>query len=134
MNYFVLLGGPEHFDFFKNNARYGRDQWFWTMQKDARVGDSCFVYMSAPVSRFVGSMEVVGDPFFHVGNTMFSNPKLRDQYVAEIGKVKYFEPRPELTIAGLRGLFPDWGWLRYPRSKTRIPAEVLGPFLELVGK
>jgi hypothetical protein len=132
MNYYVLLGGPEHLDFFQNNSQYAGTQWFWTMVKGARVGETCFVYMSAPVSRFVGRIEVVGEPFFHVGSTMFDNPKMRDQYVAEIGKVVYFAPRPELSISGLRKLFTDWGWLRYPRSKTRIPDDLVKPFLELM--
>jgi hypothetical protein len=132
MDYYVLLGGPEHLDFFEHHERYAGDDWFWTMIKGAKVGDTCFVYMSAPVSRFVGSVEVVGEPFFHVGRTMFDNPKMSDQYVAEIGGVKYFEPRRELSIAGMRELLPDWGWLRYPRSKTRIPAEIVRPFLKLM--
>lgn len=132
VSYYVLLGGPEHLPFFEHNARYARRRWFWTMVKGARVGETCFVYMSAPVSRIVGRFEVVGEPFYHIGRTMFDNPKMRDQWVAQVGQVAYFEPRRELSIKGLRELFPDWGWVRYPRSKTRIPAEVLKPFLELV--
>jgi hypothetical protein len=133
MKYYVLLGGPEHLPFFERNAALAGHKWFWTMVKSAKVGDTCFVYMSAPVSRIVGLFKVVGEPFFHVGNTMFDNPQMRDQYVAEIGGVKYFQPRPELTMKGLRELFPEWGWLRYPRSKTSIPDKIVVPFLEMVG-
>ncbi len=133
-NYYILLGGPEHYDFFEHHERYSGDTWFWTMLKGARVGDICFVYMSAPVSRIVGQFEVTGEPFFHFGNSMFDSPKLRDQYVAEIGNVTFFESRPELTIKGLRQLFHDWGWPRYPRSKIKIPAEIIKPFLELIRK
>ena len=132
MNYYVLLGGPEHLPFFERHAAFAGASWFWTTPKGAQVGDVAFVYMSAPVSRIVGRMEVKAPPFFHLGKTMFDNPQMSDQYVAEIGGVEYFPPRRELTIKGLRELFPEWGWLRYPRSKTKIPTEVLKPFLELM--
>lgn len=132
MNYYVLLGGPENLRFFERREAYAGRAWLWTMVKDARVGESCFVYLSAPVSRFVGRFKVKAEPFYHVGTTMFSHPQLRDTWVAKVGDVEYFTGRPELAIKRLRELFPDWGWLRYPRGKTRIPDEVLKPFLELM--
>jgi hypothetical protein len=130
MSYYVLLGGPEHFNFFKNHSRYRKHQWFWTVPKDAQPGETGFVYMSAPVTRLVGQLEIIAEPFYNVD--MFAGEKVKNRWMAEIGKVKYFEERADLTIRGLRALFPEWGWLRYPRSKVRIPDEMLQPFLELI--
>ena len=128
-NYYILMGGAEHLDFFEHNARYAGDQWFWTVPKGARAGEVGFVYLCAPVSRIVGRVEFIAKPFYNVG--MF--PEWADQWMAEVGNVVYFPTRHELTIRGLRELFSaDWGWPRYPRSKTIIPADIVQPFLELV--
>jgi hypothetical protein len=129
-NYYVLLGGPEHYDYFEHHELYAGEQWFWTAPKGARVGETAFVYLSAPVSRIVGRFVFVAEPFYNVG--MFDHPRMKDKWVAEFGEVEFFARCLELTIGGLRAVFPDWGWLRYPRSLTRIPAEIVGPFLELI--
>jgi hypothetical protein len=128
-NYYVLLGGAEHYDSFKDATAHADEQWFWTVPKEARPGETAFIYLCAPVSRIVGRLSVIAEPFYNVD--MF--PRWKDNWMAEVGNVEYFEPRPELSIKGLRELFPDWGWLRYPRNKTRIPADLVGPFLELMG-
>lgn len=131
-NYYIVLGGPENVDFFKNHEEQSvAEQWFWSVPKDAKVGDEALVYLTAPESRIVGKVLITGEPFFHYGNTMFDNPKTRDKWMAEIHAVAYYEPRSELTMRGLRSLFPEWPWLSYPRSATKIPAEFIGPLLEL---
>lgn len=131
-NPYLLLGGPEHVDFFANYEEPSiAEQWFWTVPKDAKVGDVAFVYLTAPESRIVGKVLIIGEPFFHYGNTMFDNPKTKDKWMAEVYAVACYPPRPELTMRGLRSLFPDWAWLSYPRSATKIPSELLQPILEL---
>ena len=127
-NYYILLGGEEHFNFFKHNDLYTRSEWFWTSPKNALVGEVAFVYLRAPVSRIVGQFQFIGAPFY---NTVFF-PRWSGHWMAQVHKVVYFEERPELTIKGMRELFPEWGWLSYPRSKVKIPTEILPPFLELV--
>lgn len=127
-NYFILLGGAEHFDFFSDNLSFADEQWFWTVPKTAQIGDTAFVYLCAPVSRIVGKIEVIAEPFYNIN--MF--PNWANNWMAEIQFVEYFEPRPELTLKRLKELFEDWAWLRYPRGKTRIPAHIVQPFLELM--
>lgn len=127
--YFILQGGAEHLRFFQASEAYlSRQQWFWIVTKSAQKGDIGFVYLCAPVSRIVGQVEFLDDPFY---NTI-TFPRWANNWMTEIGNVRYFEPRPELTIKGLKPLFPDWAWLRYPRGKTQIPAEILQPFLDLI--
>lgn len=127
-NYNIVLGGAEHEGFFVRNSDYTGEDWFWTVPKDAQIGDICFVYLTAPLSRIVGRFTITGEPFLNLG--MF--PDYSGKYMAEIGNVQYYPPKPELTIRGLRALFCDWAWLRYPRNKTRIPPHILPPFLELL--
>jgi hypothetical protein len=131
-NHYILLGGPEHLEWFEHFEDDPLSQFFWTVPKDAKVDEAAFIYLTAPVSRVVGKVLIVAAPFFHFGNTMFDHPQTKDKWMAEIKVVAYFEPRSELTIKGLRRLFPDWGWLRYPRNKVKIPDEIIKPFLELV--
>lgn len=128
-NHYILLGGAEHFDFFSNNLAFADEDWFWTVPKTAKIGEKCFVYLCAPVSRLVGQLEIIDEPFY---NTHLF-PEWANKWMAKVKFVEYFEERPELTIKGLRQLFPDWAWLRYPRGKVRIPAHILTPFLELMG-
>jgi hypothetical protein len=129
--YYILLGGPEHLDFFENYEEPSiAEQWFWTVPKAARVYEIAFVYLTAPVSRIAGKLMIVGKPFYNTNE--FENPKTQNKWMAEVNAVGYFKPRPELTLQGLRALFPDWGRLSYPRSKTSIPADIVQPFLELI--
>lgn len=129
-NYYILLGGPEHLEWFENFEDDPLSQYFWTVPKTARVGETAFVYLTAPVSRIVGKVLLVGEPFFNKNE--FENPHTKKKWMAEIKFVGYFEPRAELTMRGLRSLFPDWAWLGYPRGLTKIPTELAQPFMELI--
>ena len=132
MEHYILLGGPEHVDYFKSYEEQSiAEQWFWSVPKAAKIDDAAFVYLTAPESRIVGKLLITGEPFFHCGNSMFDNPKTRDKWMAEVRAVGYYAPRPELTMRGLRALFPEWPWLDYPRSATKIPAPLVQPLLEL---
>lgn len=133
-NYFILQGGAENLHYFEHNERYvSRDiEFFWTCPKQAKKRDTAFVYLCAPESRIVGQVKLVGEPFFNSGD-MFENPVMKEKWCVEIGEVKYFPHRRELTMKGLRELFgADWGWVRYPRGNTKIPAHIIEPFMELI--
>lgn len=127
-SHYILLGGAEHLPFFENHENFQTEKWFWTVPKSAKIGDIGFVYLCAPVSRIVGQIEIIDEPFFN----QHTFPTWQNNWMSEIGNVKFFAPCGALTIKGLRALFPDWSWLRYPRGKTRIPAEILTPLLELI--
>lgn len=132
-NHFILQGGAENHDFFLHNEIFADEQWFWTVPKGAKKGDIGFVYLCAPLSRIVGRVELTAEPVFNGLPYMFEAEVMRDKWCAEIGKVKYFREREELKFMGLKKLFgADWGWIRYPRGNTKVPAEILQPFLELM--
>ena len=132
MKYYVLLGGPEHLEYFQNPTKIKDEQWWWTVSPSAKIGETAFIYLTAPESRIVGRVELIGEPFHNVAN-IFENQKCDGKWMAPIGNVVYYPPRPELTMKGLRSLFgSDWAWLSYPRGKTTIPDHILTPFLELV--
>lgn len=126
--YQILIGGAENYDFIEHNDRYWHERRFWTVLKSTRMTETAFIYLRAPVSRIVGQVEIVGAPFYNVDR--FTNWKNR--WMAEVGRVVYFFPKEELTLRGLRRIFLDWPWLRYPRCNTMVPAAVLKPFMELM--
>jgi hypothetical protein len=132
--YYVFLGGPETrwFDAHERDERFAAYKWYWTCLKNAKVGDQAFIYLTAPISRIVGKIEIVAEPFFHLDQTIFDNPKMANKYCAEVKYIESYELREDLTMKGLRRLFPDWPWLTMPRSNTRIPKEFLSAFLELI--
>lgn len=128
-DYYILLGGAEHYNFFVNNKRFRGNHWFWTVTRGAQVGEKAFIYLTAPLSRIVGQVEIIAAPFYNVD--MFKGKKTKNRWMAEVGNVIYFPQRRELTMSGLRELFPDWNWLFYPRGNTKIPAQFVRPLLEL---
>lgn len=131
-SYYIALGGPEHLDFFEHSADFTFDEWFWTVPKSAKLYDIAFVYLTAPISRIVGKVMLISATFFNVAE--FDNPKTQRKWMAKIACVGYFNPCPELTMRGLRSLFPDWAWVSYPRSTTKIPDDIVPPLLELTKK
>lgn len=128
--YYVLVGGAENYDFFEHNRAYRKNKWFWTVPKTARPGELAFPYLLAPISRIVGQVKIMDAPFYN--HTMFDNPKMHHRWVAEIGDVKFFPEREELTNRGLRALFPEWPWPHRPQGNVIIPVEIVKPFLELM--
>lgn len=129
--HFILLGSAHHHFYFKNHEAYKNQEWFWVVPKSAKKGDTAFIYLAAPLSRIVGRVSLIEEPFFHVTG-IFENKKMQNKWCCRIGEVESFDEKPEITMRGLRHLFGnDWRWLSYPRSHAKIPAEILEPFLEL---
>lgn len=136
MNQFIFQGGAENVNFFHlTDAARRRLQYFWTCHKGARKGDTAFIYLCAPLSRIVGRVELIGEPFENIPN-MFQNPYMAGKLCVEIEFREYLDESLDLlTARNLKTLFgKDWGWSRYPRGATRIPDSILPPFLELVGR
>ena len=132
MKYYILMSGPELLPYFEPGADL--EDWWWTVSPSAKVGDQGFIYLTAPVSRIVAQVEITGAPFNNIAN-VFDNPKCDGKWMSPINLVRLLPARPELTIQGLRLLFgTDWGWVRYPRGRTTIPAHIIKPFLELVNE
>jgi hypothetical protein len=135
VNHFIFQGGAENKIWFLNkHYRAAAGAWFWSAQKTAKVGDIAFIYLTAPLSRIVGKVEIKGEPFYNYPNR-FENPIMLNRYCVEVEYKETFEIESELlTMKNLRKVFADWSYLRYPRGGVRIPDAIVPPFLELVGK
>lgn len=134
-NHYILQGGPENIKYWEQPDRYGMVDWFWSANKHVLPGDKAFIYLTAPLSRIVGVVDILKEPFYNPREaSMFLNRHMLDRWCVEVGNPFYFGNRDDLSMANLRKLFgTDWGWVRYPRGNTRVPDEILPPLLELIG-
>lgn len=130
-NLWLFQGGAETEWLIEDGDFY---QFFWTANKHVEVGDVALIYLTAPISGIVGTVRILGKPFFnHAATSMFNNEFMHDKWCVEVGEALYIGRHEDLTIRNLRKLFAvDWGWVRYPRGSTRIPADIVGPLLELL--
>jgi hypothetical protein len=136
MTHYIFLGGPENLKYWIYQTERERSaQWFWSANKHVRPGDIGYIYLSAPLSRIVGEVDILAEPFFHHSQTMFDNPHMADKWCVEVGNPRYYGNRDDLSMKNLRKLFAvDWGWVRYPRGNTRVPDEILPALKELIGE
>lgn len=130
MNLWLFQGGAET-EWLLKADESGFDQFFWTANKNVCVGDVALIYLTAPLSAIIATVQIIGEPFFNPAATsMFNNSFMYDKWCVEVGKAFYLGRHDELTIANLRRLFAtDWGWVRYPRGSTRIPEHMI-PLLQ----
>lgn len=133
MNYFILQGGAEHHGWFTHNEQWADYDAFWTVPKSAVIGDIGFVYLLAPLSRIVGKVEIITKPELNIGN-VFSNEIMDGKWCAEIKFDASYPHHFDLTLNGMKKLFPDWRWLKMPRGNTRIPEHIIEPFLEMINE
>lgn len=128
-NFWLFQGGPETEWLLEDDSPFER--FFWTANKHVQKGDVALIYLTAPLSRIVSTVRIVGAPFFNAAATsMFDNPFMYDKWCVEVGEAVHLGSHDELSIANLRKLFSlDWGWVRYPRGSTRIPDEIV-PLIE----
>jgi hypothetical protein len=87
----------------------------WSCPKRAQVGDLAFIYVAGPKSQVVAMARVRKPP--RPGHEAGSQWR----YVTRIGPIKLL-PAP-ISLAELKELCPDWGWLRYPRAYAYVPAK-----------
>lgn len=140
---YIFQGGPDNvpwFEFVRNHGAerlndYLREGFYWVCPKGVKIGDRAFIYLTAPLSRIVGLVEVTGEPFWNYPDR-FDNSFMAGKRCVRISFLEAFDTESDLlTIWNLRKLFAkDWGWVRYPRGSTKIPATdgIRKSFLELV--
>ena len=93
MNYWIFIGGPENLRHWEARRLHDGQQWFWTANKRVRSGDTGFIYLTAPLSRIIGEVDIVGEPFFnHAEGGMFSNRYMLDKWCVEVANPVYFTP------------------------------------------
>lgn len=131
-NFWLFQGGAEVEWLLQEDSPF--DTYFWTANKHVKKGDIALIYLTAPLSRIMANVRIVGEPFFNPAATsMFDNPFMYDKWCVEVGETLYHGSHDELSIRNLRKIFSDdWGWVRYPRGSTRIPKEIEKPLLELL--
>jgi hypothetical protein len=124
LNYFIFLGSPSHGDAFGDDG----GSVIWTARKEALANDVVFFYFTAPVSSIVACGRIIGE--------VWKNEDILSDWegywMAEVGHVEVFPKSKYIPIRKLRNVFPEWSWLRYPRANTKIPTELVRPFLELM--
>lgn len=132
MSYWIFQGGPETEWLLKGDSPF--DQYFWTANKHVKVGEVAFIYLTAPISKIVAGVNIVAEPFFNPAETsMFDNEFMFDKWCVEVGNTLYYGQHEGLSMRNMRTLFSlDWGWVRYPRGSTRVPDEIVSPFLEML--
>lgn len=141
MNRYIFMGGSENLVYWLQNKDYSDDsfgrsneQWFWSCNRHCQVGEKAFVYLCSPLSRIVGEVDILGEPFYNDAQAeMFDNQHMQNKWVCEVGNPVYFGQHDALTMKNLKALFGvDWGWVRYPRGNTKVPVEILPVLQELI--
>ena len=132
MSYWIFQGGPETEWLLQKDSPF--DTFFWTANKNVAAGEVAFIYLTAPISKIIAGVNILKEPFFNPAETsMFDNPFMFNKWCVEVGNALYYGQHDDLSIANMRKLFSfDWGWVRYPRGSTRIPDEIVNPFLEML--
>lgn len=129
-NYFVLLGGMADFNRADGDALLSTlkgDHVVWTAHKNMRPGDLIFFYITAPISSVVASGIVRSEIWINAEkDSRWSNYPM-----AEIKITNHLDEKFHISMKNLRGLFPEWKWLAYPRVNCIVPEEIQKPFLEL---
>lgn len=94
----------------------------WTINKNARPGDVCAMYVCAPVSAVVATAVIAEDPFQEKDlNSPFFNT-----YFAEMNELKMLDI--SITRHQMRELFPEWRYWLQPRNSVQTPPEFLVKF------
>ena len=119
-HHFVFLGSKEDSLNLKRKNVVG-----WTSHSEVAVGDRIFFYITSPISAIIATGIATG----HSWENEDFNSRWAGRLMTE---AIVFQDDLHIPIKELRELFPEWKWLRFPRQNTRIPHEVVKPFLELI--
>jgi Domain of unknown function (DUF3883) len=112
MQFLLLQGGSDerNGDFKRlreaatSNGSFPR----WSSLKHAKRGDFVFFYISAPISAIVATGRILSN----------AHPGRDWRYEARVGEIGWLK-RP-VSLAQIRGEFPDWKWPEYPRAKLAL--------------
>jgi hypothetical protein len=85
----------------------------WSCVQTARAGARALIYVDKPQSALVAKATVLKG----------AKPGKRGDfpYRATLGQFELLET--PITLDELKKTFPDWGWLRFPRSKAVVPEQ-----------
>jgi predicted transcriptional regulator len=113
-NLFIFIGGSDEqngdYSLVQRLARRGGTT-NWSSLKGARPGDRALIYIQSPHSALVAKAEVLAKPV---------KGKPGDYaYRVKLGRFELLPNR--VSIQDMKGEFPRWAWLRYPRGKAVVP-------------
>lgn len=120
---FVSHGNIEHVDELQKFFEDG-DLDLWTVNRNARPGDTVVFYIKAPVSAFVAVGRVHSEPFEDDGDYGWDG-----HYMADVSVEHVVDP-PLKRTAALEYL-PQWKWLKSPQAPARVPDDVEAKLLKL---
>ena len=80
----------------------------WTVLRGTRKGDRVLIYFKQPHSAVIAMAEALEEGW------TAADGRIRGR----IGKIRIL--KDPIRFDELRTFFPDWGWLRYPRSKVYL--------------
>lgn len=99
----------------------------WTINKNARPGDTVLLYVCAPVSAIVATAIVSDMPYLDED----VNSEFFGSYFAEMENLKLLDVK--VTRHQLRQEFPDWRYWTQPRNSVRVPDEYLPKLEKMLG-
>jgi hypothetical protein len=123
-NMHISVGSEADFDEYVSPAIKKQQDTLWTVPKRAREGDD--VLLLIPSQH--GSICAVGT----VLETPSRSEHWDNKYAAMIGKVVRL--RKPISIETLRKRFPKWGYPRYARGYTTVPAKLVAELEKMVAK
>jgi hypothetical protein len=106
---------PIHFNQLKDWSRRRKTSG-WTVNSSARAGDVALFYMQRPFTGIVATGEFAGP-----ANKTTRGP-WPGKFMAPVGSIKML-PCP-IQLKDLKLEMSEWGWLKYPRRSTTVPAEL----------
>lgn len=93
----------------------------WGCGKETKAGDRLLIYFEHPHSAIVASAVALKDAM-QGGNWPF---------VTRVGSIKILPAK--ITLQEMKGMFPRWKWLNYPRSKQYLDTQKAEALLERAG-
>ena len=124
MNTFLVLGSDADGQSLMEDC-FASDVAYWTLHKDAQIGDRILFYITAPISAVVAMGKVSSEPEYQ------PNPN-EHWYKHWLGEVSELEVTNTTAMRELRQMFPEWKQLFYLRQNARVPGEIVEPLLELL--
>ncbi len=107
----LLFGGMDNdYEDIVSRARSGRSI-VWKFLSDTRRGDRLLIYFNYPHSEIVATAIALEDSW----------PEEEGGFFGRMGEIQLLAD--PIHIAELRELFPQWAWLRYPRSKLYLDGD-----------
>ena len=113
MKTYTTITNADFYETLKNDAQIGETQ--WTINKNARSGDSVLIYVCAPISAIVATAVVSDDPFENED----INSEWFGSFFALMENLQML--KKPITRKELFWEFPHWRYWTQPRNSVLVP-------------